>query len=115
MSIYTFIYFVSMPVDTQSKELEFYLTASQVGQPLPSLQSVVYVGDGSQIPSAAQAPDIMMESERYQIELQLMAQESDGHIDKGNLFLTATIQPSTPPAPHADQMQPLTFHRMAHL
>jgi hypothetical protein len=46
----------------------------------------------------------MMESERYLIELQLMAQESDGHIDKGNLFLTATIQPSTPFAPHPDQM-----------
>jgi hypothetical protein len=37
MTIYRFIYFVSMPVDNQSKELEFYLRVSQVGQPLPSL------------------------------------------------------------------------------
>ena len=50
-----------------------------------------------------------MDNEYYSIDVELKAQESEANMDKGNIFLTATM------ASYKANEQPLVFHRMGHL
>ena len=83
-----------MPVDVHRVPLDFSL---QGDAKIPSLRSLVTVGNTFQ-------DDIAMNDEFYCLELELAAQESS--IEKGNIFLTATVQ-------GADKA--IVYHRMGHM
>ena len=85
---YTFIYYVTMPIDYQTKNLEFYLSDGQN----PHLQSTIAVGTLTK----PQNDQINMEKETYNIELKLsVIQDSKTdqyqNRDHTNIFMTSTL------------------------
>lgn len=69
------------------------------GNPLYSLQSQ----------TAFQEIELEMDNEYFNIDIEFMVQESEKNMDKGVIYLTATMNSFN------QTNLPLTFHRMGHL
>ena len=109
VTIYTFSYYVSMPVDAQSRNLAFYQSTENNGP--QSLVSMVPIGNSkSGIFNAHNSDvDIFMENEYYNLEIDFVVQETEANLQNGNLYLSAKL------TSFSGKEDPVLYHRMGHI